>query len=53
MPLPKGDKIVGQKEIDGRVYYVVKKKEGSTYLEPKKRKLNLIRKNAARPMKIK
>ena len=41
--MPVNGKIVGQKEIDGRVYYVVKKKDGSTYLEPKKKKLNLIK----------
>lgn len=43
MPLPKGDKIVGQQEKDGKIYYIVKKKDGSIYLELKKRKLKLVK----------
>ena len=41
--MPVNGKIVGQKEIAGRFYYVVKKKDGSTYLEPQKKKLNLVK----------
>jgi hypothetical protein len=49
MPLPAGDKIVGQKEINGKWFYVVKKKEGKTYLEPKKEK----KKKKVKPMRKK
>jgi hypothetical protein len=48
MPLPAGDKIVGQKMIGDKNFFVVKKRDGKTYLEPKKdkpmkKKLKLIR----------
>jgi len=49
MPLPVGNMIVGQKTIKDKNYYVVKKRNGGTYLEekknkPMKKKLKLVRK---------
>ena len=47
--MPVNGKIVGQKEINGNMFYVVKRPDGTTYLEPKKekkvkKKLKLVRK---------